>query len=158
MTDYPYEANFLEPMPAWPVAASTVPFVDIPTLTEVYSQTTLYFKHLQDMIDSVNGGMTSRETLVLTALAESTNVYFNFTGAYPCTNLSDWEGTGNLDGYGWNVLACNQLFMPTGYSDSSMFIPLAINYTANTQYCQDTFGLTPDYDWALRYFGGFNIT
>jgi len=55
----------------------------------------------------INGGMTERETLLLTALKDSTNVYFNYTGAYPCTNLSDWEGTGNLDGFGWNILACN---------------------------------------------------
>jgi hypothetical protein len=55
----------------------------------------------------INGGMTDREETVLNALHDSTNVYFNYTGAYPCTNLSDWEGTGNLDGFGWNILACN---------------------------------------------------
>jgi len=39
-----------------------------------------------------------------------------------------------------------------------MFIPLAINYTANTEMCQQKFGLTPEYDWALKYFGGYNIS
>lgn len=105
MTDYPYPASFLEPMPAWPVAVSTEPFVNIPTLSEVLQS--LDFENQQNLLDMINGGMTDREILLLNALHDSTNVYFNYTGVYPCTNLSDWEGTGNLDGFGWNILACN---------------------------------------------------
>lgn len=39
-----------------------------------------------------------------------------------------------------------------------MFIEQAFDYDAYTAWCQDLYGLTPDYDWALRYFGGFDIT
>ena len=39
MTDYPYPASFLEPMPAWPVAESVKPFIDIPTLDEISKPT-----------------------------------------------------------------------------------------------------------------------
>lgn len=170
MTDYPYPANFLEPMPAWPVAESVKPFIDIPTLDEIAKPTLIetatekllslsdsISNYLSNRPNQINQGMTSREQLLLSALQESTSVYFNYTGAYPCTNLSDWEGTGSLDGYGWNILACNQLFMPTGFGEDSMFIPLKINYTANTEMCQRLYGLTPNYDWALDYFGGYNV-
>ena len=51
--------------------------------------------------------LTDRERQLFEALKVSTDIYFNYTGNYPCTNLSDWEGTGDLDGYGWNILACN---------------------------------------------------
>lgn len=63
-----------------------------------------------------------------------------------------------MDGYGWNILACNQLFMPTGFGEDSMFIPLTWNYTEYTETCQKLYGLTPEYDWALTYFGGYNIS
>merc|ERR1719464_708716 len=47
--------------------------------------------------------------------------------------------------------------MPISYSETSMFIPETFDYDAYTETCQKQFGLTPDYDWALTYFGGYNI-
>ena len=94
--------------------------------------------------------------MTLNALANSTGVYFNYTGAYPCTNLSDWEGTGDLDGFGWNILACNELAMPIGYANDSMFLPESFDYDNYTKSCQELYGLTPYYDWALDIFGGWN--
>jgi len=46
--------------------------------------------------------------------------------------------------------------MPIGYGNDSMFIEQPFDYDEYTKMCQDTYGLTPDYDWALRYFGGFD--
>jgi Serine carboxypeptidase S28 len=112
---------------------------------------------LWDISSEMSQGMTEREILLQSALAESTGIYFNYTGTYPCTNLSDWEGTGNLDGFGWNILACNQLAMPVGFNEESMFLPQPFDYDSYTRMCQDAFGLTPDYNWALDYFGGYNI-
>jgi len=54
-------------------------------------------------------------------------------------------------------LACNELFQPTAFADTSMFLAAPIDYDANTKYCQETFGLTPQYSWALDYFGGYDI-
>ena len=38
-----------------------------------------------------------------------------------------------------------------------MFIPETFNFDAYTKSCQEMYGLTPDYDWALTFFGGYNI-
>jgi hypothetical protein len=56
------------------------------------------------------------------ALLTSANVYFNYSGSVACTDFSDGDATGQLDGAGWNVLACNQMAMPTTNGDNSMFI------------------------------------
>lgn len=184
MTDYPYPASFLEPMPAWPIKEAVKPFENIPTAselaaspkvsdaqTDLYHSLTNYGSDLFDKLKSLSNSIFSdyvvletedtplsdREVELYEALAESTNIYFNYTGEYPCTNLSDWEGTGDLDGFGWNILACNQMAMPIGYGADSMFIETAFDYDAYTASCQENYGLTPDYDWALRYFGGFDI-
>ena len=47
--------------------------------------------------------------------------------------------------------------MPISYSNQSMFIQEDFNYTTYTAGCQSKYGLTPDYGWAWRTFGGQNI-
>ena len=169
MTNYPYPANFLEPMPAWPINESVKAWVDVPTKAELAEESTeeayvwtvvrsalKFFRiteenanHLLSYVNPKNtkplnhedkpkqaaDGLTDRAKQLLNALQNSTSVYFNYTGAYPCTNLSDWEGTGSLDGFGWNVLACNQLAMPISFNDSSMFIPVTFDYDSYTKSC-----------------------
>merc|ERR1712183_940372 len=100
--------------------------------------------------------LTARDTLLLNALANSTGVYFNYSSQYPCTNLSDWEGDGGLDAQGWNVLACNQLAMPIGYGNDSMFLPEHFDFDTYQTTCQDTYSLTPYWNWALDQFRGWN--
>mmetsp|Transcript_3600 Transcript_3600/g.2349 ORF Transcript_3600/g.2349 Transcript_3600/m.2349 type:complete len:256 (-) Transcript_3600:166-933(-) len=156
MTDYPYPASFLEPMPGYPINESVKPFESISTVSSM-GLFSVAKNIVEEKITKINGGMTTRESDLLNALHDSTNVYFNYSGQYPCTNLSDTEGTGDLDGYGWNILACNQLFMPTAMNDQSMFLPLEIDYDAYTAFCQEKYGLTPRYDWALDFFGGYDI-
>jgi len=121
MTDYPYPSAFLEPMPAWPVNVSCQAFADIAPQT--------FEKHNLGLI-------TERELAVLNALNQSSGIYFNYTGQMNCTDTADTEGTGTLDAKGWNVLACNELAMPIGSSNSSMFIPETFDYAEYTAMCQ----------------------
>lgn len=94
---------------------------------------------------------------MLNALRSGSNIYFNYTGQSPCTNYEDTDAAGSIGASGWNVLACNQLAMPISDGINSIFPQKEWNYTAYTKDCQDKYGLTPDYGWALRTFGGMNI-
>ena len=84
------------------------------------------------------------------------DVYFNYTGQIPCYDLKS-DGSGSLDASGWNYLACTDVPMPMGSNGKTdMFYPQPWNYDAYTKSCQDQYGVTPRYDWALQYFGGMN--
>jgi len=92
MTNYPYSSSFLSPMPAWPVNVSCG-----------------YFENFTSAVpESSLGGLSPREKLVFAAMLKSVNVYFNNDSPTPnCTDFDDTDATGDLDGFGWNVLACN---------------------------------------------------
>lgn len=111
MTDYPYESSFLEPMPANPVNVSCESFA---------------------AYDPVSSSIED----IWRMLKEASDVYFNYNVTPPaCSDLSDPDATGNLDGAGWDVLACNQLAMPTAMGADSMFLTEPFDYTKYTQGC-----------------------
>jgi lysosomal Pro-X carboxypeptidase len=111
MTDYPYESSFLEPMPGFPVNASCKAFTDFDP-------------------------NTASKKSALEMLKTASDTYFNYTGQIKCSNIEDTDATGNLDGAGWNVLACNQLAMPTAMGANSMFLPEPFSYDLYTKKCQ----------------------
>jgi lysosomal Pro-X carboxypeptidase len=122
MTDYPYATAFLNPMPGNPVNIAVAAFDGImpqEPASDIAAPTQL-------------GDLSARETQLLTALNASTNVYFNYNNQHNCTDFNDVEGTGTLDGAGWNVLACNQLAMPMGNGNNSMFKESTFDYAAYT--------------------------
>jgi len=58
---------------------------------------------------------------------------------------------------GWNILACADMVMPmysTGTTD--MFHPTTWDAKAYSEYCQNTYGIQPNYDWTLDFYGGKN--
>jgi hypothetical protein len=47
---------------------------------------------------------------------------------------------------GWNVLACGDQAMPMNTDGKKdMFYPENFDYNAYTEYCQETYGIKPDY-------------
>jgi hypothetical protein len=54
-------------------------------------------------------------------LNNAANVYYNYTGQAKCVDANDVEGTGSLAAGGWDVLACNELAMPSSSSKDSIF-------------------------------------
>jgi lysosomal Pro-X carboxypeptidase len=94
----------------------------------------------------------------LTALVGAANIYFNYSGQIPCFDTSNTDGTGTLAAGGWDVLACNQLAMPTSMGKDSMFIEAPFDYDGYTKGCQAKYGITPEYDWAFKTFGGLNYS
>lgn len=137
MTDYPYASDFLTSMPANPVNVSCeAGWAD-------WTNTT--------------GTDTDQKTLLLN-LIKTADVYFNSAKkADYCVNFKDTGATGSLDGDAWNVLQCNQLAMPNSTGDASMFLKYSFDYVANTASCQKQYGMSPDYTWAVREFGGAMI-
>ena len=131
MTDYPYASDFLEPMPGNPVNESCKAFTDYDPVKTSTEDTWRMLKAASD-------------------------IYFNYTNATTCSQISDTDATGNLDGAGWNILACNQLAMPTAMGADSMFLPEPFDYAKYAAGCEATYGLTPNYAWALDNFGGYD--
>lgn len=141
MTDYNVPTSFLYPVPAWPVDVACGYFKDLAPQTAKAS------------ITEISG----REKDVLTALNLAARVYYSYEKPDQCTNFTDTEGTGNLgDAEGWLVLSCNQVPMPTAMGEDSMFIAAPWDYDKVTKDCQKQYGLTPDFDWALSEFGGYD--
>ena len=55
MTNYPYPANFLEPMPAWPINEAVKAWVDIPTKAELEEESSVWVKIINASIGFFEG-------------------------------------------------------------------------------------------------------
>ncbi|XP_041357305.1 lysosomal Pro-X carboxypeptidase-like [Gigantopelta aegis] len=127
MVDYPYPANFLEPLPAWPIKVACSYLLD--DLTEL------------SLIDG---------------LYKAVNVYFNSTGNVKCLNTSQ-QATGSLGDAGWDYQACTEMVMPACADTNSMFEPSEWNFTAYSEGCYKQFKVKPREYWIIEQYNGKNI-
>ena len=88
MANYPYEANFLNAMPRYPVDYAC----------------TRYFADMPDVA-------AANETAVLEAVAGIAGVYWNYTDSGPCFNWTAQgpPSLGTADGWGWQSCVRQQL-------------------------------------------------
>ncbi|XP_007664991.2 lysosomal Pro-X carboxypeptidase isoform X1 [Ornithorhynchus anatinus] len=130
MVDYPYETDFLQPLPAWPVQAVC--------------------KYLKDP--------KSADDVLLQNIFQALNVYYNYTGKTSCLNTSETV-TGNLGMQGWSYQACTEMVMPLctdGIND--MFEPQPWDFKALSDECFKLWGVRPRLFWIPTVYGGKNIS
>ncbi|OAD54503.1 Lysosomal Pro-X carboxypeptidase, partial [Eufriesea mexicana] len=124
MVNYPYKANFLAPLPAYPVNAVC--------------------KHLtnESLID----------TELLTAINKAINIFTNYTSQTKCLNLND--STPQLDAIEWPYQACTEMVMPIcsdGVND--MFEPHSWNMDEYSKDCMKQFSVKPQPNIVCKRYG-----
>ncbi|XP_013394465.1 lysosomal Pro-X carboxypeptidase-like [Lingula anatina] len=131
MVDYPYQASFLEPLPAWPIKVVCSHLVNLTKSSDLH---------------------------LLSGISTAVGVYYNYTGQAKCFNISQ-QGTADLGDQGWNFQACSEMVMPLctdGVHD--MFEPQPWDFNAFAKGCKKQFGVVPRPQWIKTQYGGKNIT
>lgn len=127
MVNYPYECDFLMPLPGYPVRY-VCQFLNEPNLAD---------KPLLEGIGNI------------------IKTYTNYTGKTKCIDYKSGDDYGNLDAKGWDYQACTEMVMPmctTGVDD--MFEPSPWNLKEFAADCKKKYGVEPKPDLAKIEFGG----
>nr|XP_003219412.1 PREDICTED: lysosomal Pro-X carboxypeptidase [Anolis carolinensis] len=130
MVDYPYKADFLQPLPAWPIQV-VCKYLKNPKLPD---------------------------KLLLQNIFQAVNVYYNYTGHASCLNLTQ-TATKSLGIQGWYYQACTEMVMPMcsdGVSD--MFEPQKWDFHTYSEECFKNWGVRPRPSWIPTFYGGKNIS
>lgn len=128
MLNYPYPTNFLKKLPAWPANSSCQP------------------------LSTVNKMSTDKDLFM--ALRKSIEYYYNYDGSSKCNDIFG-DSSSDEDMSGWDVLACADEAMPMGMDGvKDMFYKEEFDKDEYSAYCRDIYGIEPDYNYTLQFFGG----
>jgi lysosomal Pro-X carboxypeptidase len=128
MVDYPFPANFIMPLPAYPI------------------------KEVCRAIDALPEG-----TDILSRIFAGASIYYNFTGQVACFQPDD-SGNVDLGTRGWDWQACTEMVMPMSSNpNNSMFPPYNWDLGAFEQWCMETFHVKPRSTWITTEYGGKDI-
>lgn len=127
MANYPYKANFLANLPAWPVKAACN------RLTDIYT----------------------KQEYLLPAISAASQVFTNYTGTLKCLNATGSADPSDLGTLGWSFQVCNEMVMPMCSDNiNDMFQKTDWDLSAYKKDCIQNFGTSPDEFWEIKVFGG----
>jgi len=131
MVNYPYPANFLANLPAYPVklACSLVLNSSTPLIGLAQAAGLFY--------NGTDGKLPC----------------YNITDEF--TECADQTGCGTgPEGMSWDYQACSEIiYFPNTNNITDMFPPRNWSSSNLTEYCQTTWGIIPRPDWLSIYFG-----
>ncbi|XP_037696975.1 lysosomal Pro-X carboxypeptidase [Choloepus didactylus] len=130
MVDYPYESNFLQPLPAWPMKV-VCQHLRNPNVSD------------QNLVENI---------------FQALNIYYNYSGQAKCLNISE-TATSSLGSLGWSYQSCTEMIMPfctNGVDD--MFEPHSWNLEELSRECFKQWGVRPRPSWITTLYGGRNIS
>ncbi|KAL4512289.1 hypothetical protein ABPG72_005291 [Tetrahymena utriculariae] len=90
------------------------------------------------------------------AVKKFVDVYYDFEEQKKCIHFNTGS-TGDVNTSGYKILSCADIVQPihpNGITD--MFYNQPWDKDLYQQYCEETFGLTPSYDYVLNFYGGKN--
>ena len=131
MADYPYPADFLSRLPAWPVRVMCT------TITK-----------------SLGNPADAAPIDVLRAVYSGINVYLNFTGSTPCCDIDSDINSNTVNMVSWNYQTCTEFVFPmcsTGKKD--MFEPQKWDFSTYSVTCYDQFKTLPRSEWPAVNYG-----
>ncbi|CAA7015196.1 unnamed protein product [Microthlaspi erraticum] len=128
MVNYPTEANFMAPLPAYPV------------------------EKMCKIIDELPLGASNLERSFAAA-----SLYYNYTGSEKCFDLESYTDPHDTDN-GWGWQACTEMVMPMSCSNQTMFPPFGNDGDkADQESCLEGYDVKPRPHWITTEFGGQRI-
>lgn len=126
MINYPYETNFLNPVPAWPVK-------------EACKQ----IKHCS----------LEEPLSIIASVRDVISVFLNYTGSKACFTFAE-DSAPSLGESGWDYQACTEMVMPMCNQGYTMFEMTEWNLTEYSDNCYKKYKARPRPNWAITEYGG----
>uniref|UniRef100_A0A915KE66 Lysosomal Pro-X carboxypeptidase n=1 Tax=Romanomermis culicivorax TaxID=13658 RepID=A0A915KE66_ROMCU len=126
MINYPYETNFLNPVPAWPV---------------------------KEACKRIRKCSPESHLDVITSIHDLISVFLNYTGSKSCFTFAE-DSAPSLGESGWDYQACTEMIMPMCNQGYTMFEESDWNLTAYSNDCYNKYKARPRPNWAVTEYGG----